>query len=113
MTAAAGPVQSLPRSIRIGPFDYQIEKWAPLASLAVHRWGECSSTELVLRIQVDMPSPQKAIDTFLHEVSHAIFHVFGVEDGDKEERIVGLTATAWVQVYRDNPWLLKWLAKWV
>ena len=40
-------------------------------------------------------------------------HTYGCElsDDDKEERIVGAFATAWAQVFRDNPWLLGWLRR--
>jgi hypothetical protein len=56
-----------------------------------------------------MPSTAKAADTLLHEAGHAIYATYGLAEEDKEERIVGAFATAWAQVFRDNPWLLAWL----
>ena len=58
-----------------------------------------------------MPSPVKAADTLLHEAGHAIYATYALADEDKEERIVAVFATAWAQVFRDNPWLLGWLAR--
>lgn len=104
-------VAKLPPSIRIGPFDFRIEKWEPCAAERAHRYGECLTTEQVIRIRSDMSSPEKAADTLLHEVSHAIWWVHGIEDSDLEERTVNLSSTGWVSAYRSNPWLLGWLAE--
>lgn len=45
----------------------------------------------------------------LHEILHAIYWVYGVEDEDKEERLVGMMASALTQVWRDNPQVVTWL----
>ena len=102
-------VQKLPASIRVGAYDFTIEKAHALRAMASRRWGEFSATEMYISIQQDMPTRIKAADTVLHEISHAIWWAFGVEDEDKEERTVNLTASGWACVYRDNPWLLDWL----
>lgn len=102
-------VEALPASVKVGAFDYAIERWSACAAAGARRWGECSHTEYVIRVQVEVPSPVKAAEVFLHELSHAVFYVAGVEDDDKEERIVNLTAPVWLMVYRDNPWLHVWL----
>ena len=102
-------VKKLPPSIRVGAYDFELEKWHALTAAAVRRWGECSCTEMIIRIQQDMPTRIKAADTLIHEISHAIWWAFGVEDEDKEERTVNLSASGWTCVYRDNPWLLDWL----
>lgn len=49
------------------------------------------------------------VDTVLHEVTHAIYWAYVIEDKDEEERIVTTMARAWTQVWRDNPDLLGWL----
>lgn len=102
-------INDLPTSIRVGLYDLAIEKWGIHQVTANRRWGEFSGTELMLRIQNDMPSPLKAADTFLHEVLHAIFWAYGVDDADKEERIVGTVSTALAALFRDNPWLAPWI----
>ena len=101
----------LPEKVRIGAFDFQIQRWNSYQAAAAQRWGECSTTEFVIRIQVDMPTRHKAVDTVLHEIMHAIYVIFGVEDDDKEERIVSMFAKALAGVYRDNPWIIEWLKK--
>lgn len=104
-------VASLPDTIRVGPFDMLILKMDEHRAAAEMKWGFFSSIEQVIAIQGPMPTRQKAADTFIHEVNHAIWWAYGLEDEDKEERTVGTLATGWVQVYRDNAWLLGWLKK--
>jgi hypothetical protein len=65
--------------------------------------------EQTIRIQRHMATPQKAVDTFMHEVLHALYWAYGIRDEDKEERTVGAMSTALMTCYRDNPWLLDWI----
>lgn len=102
-------IESLPDHVRVGGFDFAIVKWGAHAATAAQRWGECSTIEQMIRVQLNMPTPFKAVDTVLHEITHALYWVYGIHDDDKEERIVGAMASAWMQIYRDNPWLLDWI----
>lgn len=102
-------VERLPSSIRVGVYDFTLEKWSANRAAGAQRWGEFSTCEMRISIQIDMPTRIKAADTLLHEVGHAVYWAFGVVDDDKEERIVNLASTGWLCVYRDNPWLLDWL----
>ncbi len=102
-------VDRLPAVVRVGLYDFAIEKWHADRAAGARRWGECSCAEMRISIQLDMPTRLKAADTFMHEVQHAVFWSFGVQDEDKEERTIVLMATGLMTVYRDNPWLLDWL----
>lgn len=103
-------VDALPSVVRVGAFDFDIEKWKRSKAEGAGRYGECALQELVIRVQEDFAHPTKAADTFIHELMHAIHWVYGMEDGDKEERLVNMMSTAMVTAYRDNPWMLGWLA---
>jgi hypothetical protein len=102
-------VEALPASIRVGPFDFGIEKLSAQRAMGRDYFGEFSPCEGRLALQLDMPSAVKAADTLLHEAGHAIYWTYGLADEDTEERVVGIFATAWAQVFRDNPWLLEWI----
>ncbi|WP_109076266.1 MULTISPECIES: hypothetical protein [unclassified Azospirillum] len=102
-------IGALPASIRVGPFDFEILKMDPMRASAERKFGFFSAVEQQIAIQADMATPFKAADTLIHEINHAIFWAYGIEDADAEERTVSALATAWVQVYRDNPWLLEWI----
>lgn len=100
----------LPTKVRVGHLDYAVEAWPVLQAMSAQRWGECSHMEQRIRVQAEVASVGQMMDTLLHEIMHAIFHVYGIEDSDKEERAVGIIATAWAQIWRDNPALMVWLA---
>jgi len=102
-------VERLPDKVRVGPYDFWIEKWPATTASDNQRYGEMSSIEQTIRIQLDMPTRYKALDTFFHEVSHAIFWVYGLGDDDKEEETVSVFGTGMAALYRDNPWILDWV----
>ena len=104
-------VERLPKFVRVGPFDYAIEHLPEIEVERHSRWGDCWPGQFVIRIAPSIPTAVKVADTFLHEVTHAIFAVMNIEEGDKQERVVAAIGTGLAQVYRDNPWLLSWLAE--
>jgi hypothetical protein len=104
-------IEALPGKLRVGPFDFRIEKLTALRAMGKDCFGEFSSCEGYVALQLDMPSTIKAADTLLHEAGHAIYSTYALAEDDKEERTVAAFATAWAQVFRDNPWLLAWLAR--
>lgn len=112
-TPISGPeaISRLPASIRVGPFDFAINKWAPDEAYEARRWGEFSSLQQRICIQTNMPTAVKAVDTLLHEIMHAAYWAYNIHDEDKEERTVATLATAHVQIFRDNPWLLTWIGE--
>jgi hypothetical protein len=104
-------IEALPCSLRVGPFDFRIDKLSPQRAMGKDCFGEFSSCEGHLALQLDMPSAVKAAETLMHEGGHAIYSVFALNEDDKEERIVAAFATGWTQVVRDNPWLPEWLKR--
>ena len=106
----AAQVAALPANVRVGPFDFRLEPWDTAAARAHACYGECSHTELRISFDAAMTDPVVLLDTIMHELTHAIFFVYDIKDEDAEERTVRLMATGWVQIYRDNPALLKWTA---
>jgi hypothetical protein len=104
-------IEALPHLLRVGPFDFRIDKLNPQRAMGKDCFGEFSSCEGHIALQLDMPSAVKAADTLLHEAGHAIYSVFALAEDDTEERIAGAFATGWTQVLRDNPWLTGWLER--
>jgi hypothetical protein len=104
-------IEALPPSLKIGPFDFGIEKLSAQRASGKDCFGEFSACEGQIALQLDMPSAVKAAETLLHEAGHAIYAICALAEDDKEERIVSVFATGWAQVLRDNPWLLRWLER--
>lgn len=110
-TAAADrALAKLPATIRIGAYDFELKRTTALESTAEMRYGTFSSMTQVIEIQWGMPSVYKLVDTFLHEVSHGFFWVYGVGKEDSEERIVSMLGSALLALHRDNPWLSAWIS---
>ena len=100
----------LPKSLRIAAFTFEIEEFHPMAAAACRRYGEFSAMEMRIRID-PQAGDVKTVDTLMHEITHAIFWSYGIDDKDEEERVAGFMGTAWTQIYRDNPDLLRFLTE--
>ena len=97
-----------PTSVRIGHFDYRVEDWnSDKASLA-SRYGECSHLEKVIRV-ARHHGPRQAAETLLHEMLHAIWNQWVIEDSDPEERVVNTLTGALCSAWRDNPEAFEWI----
>jgi hypothetical protein len=99
---------NLPQVLRIGAFDFRVESWEHMAAAAAGKFGEFSAIEMVIRVDQTV-NHYKVIDTLLHEVHHAIWWAYGIQDSDAEERIVNILSSALLQVFRDNPELVVWI----
>ena len=103
-------LKELPATMRIGPYTTQIEIGGTMEATGFHgTYDECRN---VLMMSCNQPSVQQAVDTLIHEITHGIYRVACLQAGDDEERVVSVLATGWLQVYKDNPWLIKWIGKW-
>ena len=97
-----------PTSVRIGHFDYRVEDWHPTQAALANRYGECDHMAKTIRV-TRCHGDKKAAETLIHEVLHAIFTEWVIEDGDKEERIVTTLAGALCTAWRDNPEAFEWI----
>ena len=96
----------LPCQVRVLAFDIDIVDWKPHDARG--KFGEFSSLENIIRVDFSTDKIN-VVDTLLHEINHAIYWAYGIDDEDKEERTVATFSSAWVQVYRDNPWLIEFI----
>jgi len=99
----------LPDSVKVGPFLFDImprdEQWHRITD----DWGSMVIDDLEINIVTTERPPVFIVDTLVHEIFHAIWDVFHLEEDDTEERIVATLATGWLGVLRDNPELVSCL----
>ncbi len=100
---------SLPAVVRVGGMDIEIEDWNPKVANAENKWGSFNTVELRFRIDTS-GSPFRVIQTFLHEMLHMVWWNMGLRDKDKEERIISALANGLLQVLRDNPDAIAFVA---
>ena len=73
-----------PAKIKVACFDIDVIDFTQHEATLLARFGEFSALENRIRIDPAI-NKIKGIDTLLHELSHAIYWAYGIEDEDKEE----------------------------
>lgn len=94
--------ENFPKSINVACFDIAIELIDHFEANEKRVWGEFSAVRQRIVIDETIPTRFKLVDTLFHEIGHAIYWAYGINDKDEEERIVAAQATAWTQIFRDN-----------
>lgn len=101
----ANPLKGLPKHLRIGNIKYDI-----LIVRPSENYGRQYGSGWI-EVGEDQETGVRAIETVLHEITHAIYDAYVIRAGDDEERTVTTLAKGWAQVYHDNPALLRWMSK--
>ena len=96
----------IPTRIRIGYRDYKVScvkssvmDDQPYLGRIFHLRGEIYIGE--------HDNKYEFVDSLLHEILHAVYSTQKIEDGDDQERCVGMLANGLTGVFRDNPKLLQ------
>lgn len=97
----------LPDTIKVGAYDYTIIARGQDWKRSVGAYGRCHTEEQTIEIVTEGITPIFQLDTFMHEILHAIFSYHALDDDDDEEKTVTLLASGLVAVLRDNPELVK------
>src|SRR5262249_36644772 len=90
-------INDLPDTIRVGAHDIAICKMGPAWAADENAFGMYEHAQQTIKVQVNMPSRYVAVETVLHEISHAIMRLFGLvaskdDDPDlKEEPVAQVT----------------------
>ena len=105
-----------PTSIRIAAHDVAIVVIENGQDLGLHGDFKEEMGNYRIRIHTCTKTPKSVIaDTLLHEISHALIRIYNISFPVlEEEPMVTTMATAWCQIYRDSPELVKymqWLLK--
>jgi len=99
----------LPKTIRIGPFDYKIVILSAVETVEKNVYGECANLQQEIRMRAKYESYSACADTFIHECLHALWWIMNIKEADNEERVVTTLATGLTMLLRDNDWLAAWL----
>lgn len=112
MTLLIPLLDKLPPSIRIGPHDFTFVRKTHSQMFAQRPGRSASFSSWVFEICVVMDEHPLSdiVDSLWHEINHGIWWVYGIQNGDTEERIAGIMGTALTAIYRDNPRFAHWLA---
>jgi hypothetical protein len=108
---------ALPRSVKIGYRDIEIEYVAPdfKTDNLTDCYGEYRAREGKILVQHNLCG-QEMVNVVLHECLHGIAYSSGLnqadsplKEDDKEEIVVNQMANYLMGLFRDNPWFLDFI----
>ncbi len=101
---------AFPTGFKCGAYDWEIELVDDLREkeTGARLYGQCDPTCLTIRIHSDLGREQIRAETLWHEILHAIWSYFHLEEKVDEEQAVACLSTGIVMVMRDNPELKKY-----
>ncbi len=104
--------QNFPPTLRIGAYDWRVEILPDLKDEeGTDLAGTCEERGFIIQINsaIDInPFPLAAVETVIHEITHAVFFASHLAKGDTEERVCLSVGAIWTQILRDNPKLVAW-----
>lgn len=98
------------KKLRVAHVDFEIQMWTTDTATALARYGECDNHKNIIKLDPDIKGFM-LLETLIHEITHAIYWYYDIQDEDIEERVVSKLGVGWAQVYRDNPELIKLISK--
>lgn len=92
----------LPRTVIVGPYTFAVierdREWFDKNKL----YGRMYSVDLTIEVCTEQPNTI-ILDTFIHELLHAVYFVCNIHDKDDEERTTTTLATGMSQLFISNP----------
>lgn len=103
--------KGLPRRIHVGPTTFRVVICrADDSAYLEDADGCCVFDEFRIYLRDTLPL-QRAVNTVIHEVTHAINWVYGVTDDSTEEQFTTQHTNGLLEVWIRNPRLLNWKVK--
>lgn len=100
-----------PQSVKIGPFNYKIIWLDRSQEETTQHFGYSNHNDQSITV-CSTRKRQKVASTFLHEVKHAIRHVFGAEANKRgmisDEDSIASDTYGFCAFIRDNPTAMQW-----
>jgi hypothetical protein len=100
----------LPKKVTVGAYTFKIKRWSQEMTQDKDAYGQFLPRQMYIGLDPNLTGTL-LLDTLIHEINHCVFFAYNIHDKDEEERTVHTISTAWTQIYRDNPRLLKFIAK--
>jgi hypothetical protein len=104
-------IPGLPPTVTVGPYEYTFREIDELERNRNGYMGLCSEEDLEIAIALGT-APAHQAETMVHELLHAIWGAGSLADEGPvdEEQIVTVLAKGILQVARDNPEVISWIA---
>lgn len=99
-----------PSTIRVCGYDIVVKNMSREIADAEGCFGIYTHGKQEIKIDFSV-SNERVIDTLIHEINHAIWNIFGLDDEEDEEKSVNTLSLGLMQVFRDNPKLYKYIGE--
>ncbi|BCJ91812.1 hypothetical protein IZ6_25470 [Terrihabitans soli] len=99
----------LPASIKIGPYVWKIQLRSKTWQKREGKFGFCRFDDFAMDIVDDLPPLFKA-EIVHHEIGHAIWWTYNLDSREREERAIMSLSRGYIDLWADNPELLRWFA---
>lgn len=101
----------IPNKIIVAGRSIAVESFPDGIALAKNLYGQFRPDRPAILIDFEYPDPQHILTVLIHEINHAIYSFYNIDDKMDEEKTVTAMAIGWVQVYKDNPKLVEFIRK--
>lgn len=105
---------ALPKSVAVGPFNYDVHLWKEADAVTNEAAGLCDSHRNMILIKENLNDQTRA-EVLMHETLHAIFYTSGLSLvqnlAQNEEMIVSQIAIGLVALVRSNPDFMPLIAR--
>lgn len=99
------------KQIKIANLTYKVHRKAGLTSdQGITAYGIITNSKQTIELETDFPSKDKYNEVLLHEVLHGVIDQYGIDNlinHENMESIVSILARGLMQVFQDNPDLVK------
>lgn len=100
-------LKSLPKSVKVG---YRTVHFKTVDERVTHALGVFNTRDGVIGLTTSQDD-QELANTILHEIFHAVWHIYGLPHSEQEEQVVTTLSNGFSGVLRDNPKLFEVLAR--
>jgi hypothetical protein len=107
---AADIFKGLPRRMQVGAFVFRVLLESSEHELLAEAFGRCDTDNRRIYVRQDMDA-ELALNTVVHELSHAVNWVYGVNDDSTEEQFTGQHTNGLIDLWMRNPRLVLWITK--
>ena len=98
----------LPEGIKVAGIDVVVVDWDHGEADTFGAYGIFCKNENMIKIDTSKDH-RRVTEVFIHEMLHAIWAGYYLQDSDDEERIVSTLASGLTQVFRDNPDVVEFI----
>lgn len=103
--------KGLPRRIHVGPHTFGVVICQPSECEHLKDADGCAAfNEMRIYLRDNLPL-QLAVNVVVHEVTHCINWVYGVNDESTEEQFTNQHATGEIDVFLHNPRYMEWVMR--